>query len=263
MAKNTYKSPTTNNGTAARKETAERKPTRRRQASRWSRVVAFFNDPRTHLTGGMLLLFLAFFLSIAFVSYLFTGRADQSSVNAVLDTPLPESGAETENWLGVTGAFLSHWFIYKWFGVSAFLLIPILFLAGYKIVFKRELFPIGRLTQFSVFAGVWISALLGYLVVGTEQREWRGLRTGRLLQQPARLGHGAAAWFHAGGVCGLFLQRNHHQGLQRENPRDHPRNRRGGQGRRGDTRRAAGAGYRRMDGACRRRPGLGAVCRGR
>ncbi len=194
MAKNTYKS--TSNGTPPRKEKEpeEKKPTRRRSNSRWNRWMAFFTDPRTRITLGLLLLFLSFFLSIAFFSYLFTGKADQSMVGSVLETPLPESGTATENWLGVTGAFLSHWFIYKWFGIAAFLLIPILFLGGYKIVFKRELFPIARMTQFSLFAGIWVSSLLGYLVLITKQQEWLGFLSGGIGYELAAFFHGLLGW---------------------------------------------------------------------
>jgi S-DNA-T family DNA segregation ATPase FtsK/SpoIIIE len=194
MAKNTYKSSNNGNTYRKEKEPEEKKPTKRRSSSRWNRWVEFFSDPRTRITLGLLLLFLSFFLSIAFISYLFTGKADQSMVGAVTDTPLAESGNETENWLGVTGAFLSHWFIYKWFGIAAFLLIPILFLSGYKIVFKRELFPLSRLTQFSLFAGIWISSLLGYLVLITKQQEWLGFLSGGIGYELASFFQGLLGW---------------------------------------------------------------------
>ena len=41
------------------------------------------------------------------MSYLFTGKADQSVIEAVADTSLLESGQEAENWLGYAGAFVS------------------------------------------------------------------------------------------------------------------------------------------------------------
>ncbi len=190
MAKNTYKSSSNGNTYRKEKEPEEKKPTKRKSNSQWNRWTDFFSDPRTRISMGLLLLFLSFFLSIAFISYLFTGKADQSMVGAVTDTTIAESGTETENWLGVTGAFLSHWFIYKWFGLAAFLLIPILFLSGYKIVFKRELFPIGRLIKFSFFAAIWISLMLGYLVLMSQQQEWLGFLSGGI-------GYELAAFFHS------------------------------------------------------------------
>ncbi|MDJ1471952.1 DNA translocase FtsK [Cytophagaceae bacterium DM2B3-1] len=196
MAKNTYNK-SGNNGNSYRKEKEpeEKKSTpKRRGNNRWERMTAAFSDPRMKLSLGLLLLFLSFFLSIAFISYLFTGKADQSMVGSVNETPIREAGAETENWLGVTGAFLAHWLIYKWFGIAAFLLIPILFLGGYKIVFKRELFPIGRMTQFSLFTAIWLSSLLGYLVLTTQQQEWLGFLSGGIGYELASFSHDLLGW---------------------------------------------------------------------
>jgi S-DNA-T family DNA segregation ATPase FtsK/SpoIIIE len=66
------------------------------------------------------LLTAAFFFMTAFVSYLFTGKADQSVVEAFNTTDIRESGFEIGNWFGLLGALSSHYFIYKWFGLASF-----------------------------------------------------------------------------------------------------------------------------------------------
>src|SRR5690606_16868915 len=73
--------------------------------------IGFLHDRRFKLTVGFTFLLLSFFLTIAFVSYLFAGNADQSVVEAVSGTGLKESGQEAENWLGLLGAWISHFFI--------------------------------------------------------------------------------------------------------------------------------------------------------
>ncbi len=195
MAKNTYKTPTPPSTSRKEKENEGKKtPKRKSSGGWWNRIENTFTDPRLRLTSGLVLLFLSFFLSIAFISYLFTGRADQSIVTSLFDTPVQESGRETDNWLGLTGALLSHWFIYKWFGIASFLLIPILFLSGYKVLFKRELFPVGRLIKFSVFAIFWVSMLLGYLVLTMGQEEWLGFLGGGIGYEIALFLHGMLGW---------------------------------------------------------------------
>ena len=78
------------------------------------------------------------YICIAFVSYLFTGHADQSVVEALTTTDLKEAGIESENWLGLVGAWISNYFIYEGFGLAAFFVVPVLFFIGYKIVFRSR-----------------------------------------------------------------------------------------------------------------------------
>ena len=193
MAKNTFK-PGNANTYRKQKPEEEKKPATRRKPSGSVLQGEFLRDPRLHLTGGLLLLFLSFFLSIAFVSYLFTGKADQSIVGSVFSDSVRQAGSETENWLGLTGAVVSHWFIFKWFGIASFLLIPILFLTGYKIVFKRELFPVGRMAKFAVFAIFWVSILLGYLILGAGQEDWLGFLSGGIGYETAAFLQSLLGW---------------------------------------------------------------------
>ncbi|MBC7921095.1 MAG: DNA translocase FtsK [Ferruginibacter sp.] len=144
---------------------------------RWQ-PAAWLRDQRVRLIGGFLLLLTSVYLVIAFTSYLFTGKADQSTVDAVFDTTLRDSGKEVENWLGTVGAVVSHVLVFRWFGIASFLLAPILFLTGWKVVFRRELFPLGRLSRFSAFAILWVSCLLGYLVLVSREESNLGFLSG-------------------------------------------------------------------------------------
>ena len=154
MAENTYKSNTF-------KKPEKEKRSKSKSGSRFN--LDFFKDPRLHLAVGFFLLISSMFLFTAFISYLFTGKADQSVVEAVGDTSLIESGKEADNWLGFAGAFTSHYFIFRWFGISGFFIPPLLFLVGFRMVFKRELISFFSAFTFSVFSGLWLCLLLGYL----------------------------------------------------------------------------------------------------
>lgn len=155
MAENTYKSNT------FKKPEKEKRSKTSKSGSRFS--LAFFKDPRFHLAVGFFLLIAALFLLTAFVSYLFTGKADQSVIESVSDTSIVETGKEADNWLGYAGAYVSHYLIFRWFGISGFFIPPLLFLLGFRLVFKRDLLPFLATFTFSLFAGLWLSLLLGYI----------------------------------------------------------------------------------------------------
>ncbi|MBC7390675.1 MAG: DNA translocase FtsK 4TM domain-containing protein [Opitutaceae bacterium] len=129
---------------------------------------SFLRDRRFHVSLGFLLMAFSFFLFICLVSYIFTGKADQSVVESIWDEDIRDSGLETDNWLGLAGALLSHYFIFKGVGIAAFLFVPIFFLVGYKIVFRKTPTPFMPVVGFSTFFMVWLSSLFGYLAYVTE-----------------------------------------------------------------------------------------------
>ena len=133
----------------------------------------FLSDRRFQLTVGLLFLAASLFLLTAFISYVFTGKADQSIIGSVLNTGIKESGLEAENWLGLFGAISAHYFMFLYFGVASFLTPPLLFLIGFKIVFKKEILSIPRSFVFVFFFLVWLSLLMGYFMINSDQvSEW-------------------------------------------------------------------------------------------
>jgi DNA segregation ATPase FtsK/SpoIIIE, S-DNA-T family len=129
--------------------------------------LAFLKDPRFHNISGIFIMLSSFCLVFAFVSYLFSGKYDQSVVESIFNTNVRESGKEVQNWLGLTGAFISYFFIFRWFGIAAFLFIPIFFIVGYRMVFKTELISISKTIVMSSFFIFLISLSLGYIVLMT------------------------------------------------------------------------------------------------
>lgn len=182
MAKNTYKS---NTFKQSKKEKSKKK---------LKINFGFFKDKRFQLTFGFFLLISSLFLFTAFVSYLFTGKADQSVVEAIGQTGMLESGREADNWLGLYGAFISHYFIFRWFGLAAFFTPPLLFLIGYRIVFNKEIISIYSTFAFCLFFTFWLSILLGYLVFSTEGvSEW-GFLSGGIGYQLSIILEGLIGW---------------------------------------------------------------------
>ena len=85
MAENTYKSNT------FKKPEKEKKS--RGGKSKFKFGFGFFKDPRLALAAGFFLIIVALYLFTAFLSYLFTGKADQSVVEAFGNSDLIEFGS--------------------------------------------------------------------------------------------------------------------------------------------------------------------------
>ncbi|TFZ66627.1 DNA translocase FtsK [Hymenobacter sp. UV11] len=128
-------------------------------------LTAFLRDRRFHLLIGFGLLLGSLYLTIAFTSFLLSGRADQSVVAALGTVPVKEAGQETGNWLGLLGAWLAEKFIYRGFGLASYALIPIVFFLGYKIVFRKAAGSVSYVLALGLFTMLWTSTLLGYVVV--------------------------------------------------------------------------------------------------
>ena len=131
-----------------------------------------FRDRRYQISAGFFLIFLAVYLFAAFTSYLFTAQADQSVVEAYDQTGIREAGEEIENWLGIYGAMISYYAIYRWFGLGAFLLVPLCFVQGFKMSFRVSILPLGKIIWIMIFAALWLSTLLGYLASNLPDNSW-------------------------------------------------------------------------------------------
>lgn len=124
---------------------------------------------------GIFLLFASFVMAVSFVSYLFTWKQDQSYITetnggwSTLFRSMDEMTDETselpviENKLGKLGALLANQFIYEWFGIASFLFTFLLFVVGYKFLYRKSLLPIWKTIIYSATAIIYISVTLGFL----------------------------------------------------------------------------------------------------
>ncbi|HYG18986.1 MAG TPA: DNA translocase FtsK 4TM domain-containing protein [Ohtaekwangia sp.] len=192
MAQNTYKSNT------FKKPEKDKKG----KSSKKKFSFQFVKDPRFKLAIGFFMMIAGVAMFLALFSYLFSWQADESVVQSTLNpdgtSSLLDSGRETENWLGLYGAITSHFFIKRWFGIAAFLIPPLLFLVGFKIVFNRELLRIFSYSIFAIFFGLWLSLLLGYMTkINDGVSDWSFLGGG--------LGFHLAVWSDGMFGWGTFL----------------------------------------------------------
>ena len=129
-------------------ETTEKKPS----------VFAFFKSKQAQTIFGVFLMSFSVFLCIAFLSFFFKGQEDQSTIHH-----LTNRAVKSNNLLGKFGANLSHFFIYRGFGIAGFILAVQLFLSGLYILFKKKLSKIIISWNYGLIAMVLVSVTLGFL----------------------------------------------------------------------------------------------------
>ncbi len=115
------------------------------------------------LVTGLMSVSLSVFLMIALISYIFTGSADQSVIEANNGLGLRESGKETENWAGFLGAWCADFLIFKGLGYSM-LLVPFWLMDfGYQMIFRKKLILIPNLNWKIFGLLVWFSTFFGVI----------------------------------------------------------------------------------------------------
>lgn len=129
-------------------------------------------DTRFIKISGLLLVLVSLYLFIAFFSYLFTWKEDQSVVsNASFNIIFDASNNKVENWLGIIGAMVSHLFMFRGFGVASFLFVLASFLIGYRLLFKVSLLKISRTLGYSTFFLAFISITIAF-IISFVQTDW-------------------------------------------------------------------------------------------
>ncbi|MFM2208074.1 MAG: hypothetical protein RL213_2049, partial [Bacteroidota bacterium] len=147
----------------------EKKETRRRSKSGWKNTMAavgrILSDERTHKLFGLALLLGSVFLTVAFISNLFTWQEDQAvaGITSAWDL-LTSPDLLVKNWLGKTGALMALKFQYGWFGIASFVFPFLAFLTGVRILWGSWLLPMGRTLRYSFFGLVWLSTTLGFIL---------------------------------------------------------------------------------------------------
>ena len=111
---------------------------------------------------GAISLTFSIIIFLSLLSYLFTGAKDYSLIDSGLS--FSTLGEKSENWLGVFGAFLSHYLVFVTFGISSFLLVPFLLVISFRLLFNLKIYSISKISIFSFFAIIWISTILGYFL---------------------------------------------------------------------------------------------------
>lgn len=105
---------------------------------------------------GSFLFFLGLGLLFAFISYLFTWKVDQS----IIATGTRED--QSSNWLSLVGARVSHFFMYKGFGVPALAIATLTTITGVYYFFDYAKTALKKFWFWGILLMLWLSVFFGF-----------------------------------------------------------------------------------------------------
>ncbi len=155
------------------KPKASEKDTLKTETEQKVEVKQLLKDERTHKISGSILLLIAFLLFTAFTSYLFTWEDDQDKVLNTGNALLWGGDEKVSNLLGTLGAYLSHLFIYRGFGIASYFICSFFFVTGVNLFFGKKVFSISRNIKYMVAGLAVISVALAVAFDGSQFR-WGG-----------------------------------------------------------------------------------------
>lgn len=166
-SKNKSKASTKNNNASAKKTTSTDSAassvneTKASLLDRWNKTLVLYRNERTQKLIGLLLMMAGVYLFIALLSYIFTWEKDQDKVLGSM-AELFAIDTKVFNWLGKSGALVSHLFMYKGFGVASFILVPVLLIYGLQKVLNKKIAKPSAFTAKWLFFLVWTSLVAAF-----------------------------------------------------------------------------------------------------
>ena len=130
----------------------------------FGKVSALFRSETVHFVIGLVLVIFSVYLLLAFSSFFFTGAADQSIIDGGSAQELISTNNGVKNYAGSRGAQLASYLINDCFGVSSFLILVFLAVAGLKLMRVRVV----RLWKWFIGCSlmlVWFSVFFGFVFV--------------------------------------------------------------------------------------------------
>ena len=118
---------------------------------------SFTLSNQQRLIFGSLLIILGLLLFISFLSFFFTGEADQSALNEFASRDV-----KTENWASKLGAWLSDFFIQRGFGIASFIFTGLLILSGIYLLTGVNKVKLRKNWFWGTIIVIWFSILFGF-----------------------------------------------------------------------------------------------------
>lgn len=105
---------------------------------------------------GIFLSLLGLLMCIAFVSYLFSWKTDQSEIGHFTRQ------SETENAANIFGATISHFFIYEGFGISSLIISFLISVSGITLLLNTKVEVLKKRWFWGLIVTIWLSVFLGF-----------------------------------------------------------------------------------------------------
>ena len=128
------------------------------------KISVFLKSERTHFVIGILCVMFGVYLFIAFLSFFYTGNADQSKLENLPLNELSSIKNEIRNWTGAFGAYLSDLLINRWVGISAFFISFFIAKVGLKLM-KVKNFSITKSLVYTCSLIILGSLICGFFFI--------------------------------------------------------------------------------------------------
>ncbi|MEI7676347.1 MAG: DNA translocase FtsK 4TM domain-containing protein, partial [Bacteroidales bacterium] len=129
-----------------------------------SKIKLFFSSEITHFITGLFLFVFDILLIVSYLSFFFTGAADQSKIDNNSFYQLMSISNGIENWAGSIGAFLSDLFMNKSFGVSSVFIYYFIGALALRLM-KAKQSNLYKHFAVSVAGLIWGSLFFGFFFV--------------------------------------------------------------------------------------------------
>jgi S-DNA-T family DNA segregation ATPase FtsK/SpoIIIE len=130
--------------------------TKNKKAIKFSRP-NFKLSNQQRLVFGSFLIIIGILLCVAFISFLFHWKSDQSTISQFTSRTV-----EADNWLTKFGAWVSDLFIYKGFGVASFIFSGLIFLSGIYILLNLNVSKLRKHWFWGILVIIWFSVFFGF-----------------------------------------------------------------------------------------------------
>ena len=131
-------------------------------------VKELLKDERTHKIAGSFCLLFAVLFFVAFTSYLFTWDEDQDKVFKEGYKLLLGTDTKVANLMGTFGAFISHFLIFKGFGVASYLICTFFFIIGINLFFGKKVFSVFRNIKYLIIGLPLLSITAAVIMQGND-----------------------------------------------------------------------------------------------
>ena len=127
----------------------------------WQVAKRVLIDRRTRMVIGVILFSFAVFAALAYISFLFTSRSDQSVLSMSAEDRIANR-MEVQNVLGLPGARLANFLINGSFGFSSILLVLMMVVYGLRMMHVLKSIHAVKLFCGGSFWVIWLSVVLAF-----------------------------------------------------------------------------------------------------
>jgi len=134
------------------------KKQRRSSKKTAKKTATFLQNRQNQFVLSVFIMLFSLLLLFAFISFFRSWDTDQSIL-----TELANKQVTAKNWLGKLGAQISHFFLFKGFGIGSFILPILLFLTGLYLLLQVSLVKTRKPWFYGLLGMVWLTLLFGFI----------------------------------------------------------------------------------------------------